>query len=109
MCGGLQEEKDDDEMQPESADRREHDADGQTGEENVQSESAVELGGEASEKDQAKEVKNHLRSQRQKNEPFGKMKMGRRTFYSLCVVENLKKKAEHYLVISFIKFCKKKI
>lgn len=66
MCGGLQEEKDDDEMQPESADRREHDADGQTGEENVQSESAVELGGEASEKDQAKEVKNHLRSQRQK-------------------------------------------
>uniref|UniRef100_A0A3P8WSX5 Midasin n=1 Tax=Cynoglossus semilaevis TaxID=244447 RepID=A0A3P8WSX5_CYNSE len=39
MCGGLQEEKDDDEMQPESADRREHDADGQTGEENVQSES----------------------------------------------------------------------
>ncbi|XP_039980712.1 midasin isoform X5 [Xiphias gladius] len=44
-----------DEEQPESADRKEHDTDGQTGEENVQSDTAVELAGEASERDQAKE------------------------------------------------------
>uniref|UniRef100_A0A665VA47 Midasin n=1 Tax=Echeneis naucrates TaxID=173247 RepID=A0A665VA47_ECHNA len=44
-----------DEEQPESAERKEHDRDGQTGEENLQSDSAVELGGEASERDQAKE------------------------------------------------------
>ncbi|XP_071334594.1 midasin isoform X2 [Trachinotus anak] len=44
-----------DEEQPESAERKEHDRDGQTGEENVQSDTAVELGGEASERDQAKE------------------------------------------------------
>nr|XP_015209182.1 PREDICTED: midasin [Lepisosteus oculatus] len=40
---------------PESAERKEHDADGQTGEENVQSDTAVELAGAASERDQAKE------------------------------------------------------
>ena len=34
----------------------EHDADGQTGEQNIQSDTAVELAGEASERDQAKEV-----------------------------------------------------
>lgn len=45
-----------DEEQPESADRKEHNTDGQTGEENIQSDTAVELAGEASEKDQAKEV-----------------------------------------------------
>ncbi|XP_034555077.1 midasin [Notolabrus celidotus] len=44
-----------DEEQPESAERKEHDTDGQTGEENVQSDTAVELAGEASERDQAKE------------------------------------------------------
>ncbi|CAB1340438.1 unnamed protein product, partial [Coregonus sp. 'balchen'] len=44
-----------DEKQPESAERKEHKTDGQTGEENVQSETAVELAGEASERDQAKE------------------------------------------------------
>nr|XP_020508278.1 midasin [Labrus bergylta] len=44
-----------DEEQPESAERKEHNTDGQTGEENVQSETAVELAGEASERDQAKE------------------------------------------------------
>lgn len=46
-----------DEEQPESAERKEHDADGQTGEQNVQSDTAVELAGEASERDQAKEVR----------------------------------------------------
>ncbi|XP_069561962.1 midasin [Brachyistius frenatus] len=46
---------DEDEEQPESAERKEHDADGQTGEQNVQSDTAVELAGEASEKDEAKE------------------------------------------------------
>ncbi|KAM7394956.1 hypothetical protein PAMA_006612 [Pampus argenteus] len=44
-----------DEEQPESAERKEHDTDGQTGEQNVQSDTAVELAGEASERDQAKE------------------------------------------------------
>ncbi|XP_077950103.1 midasin isoform X1 [Gasterosteus aculeatus] len=44
-----------DEEQPESAERKEHNADGQTGEQNVQSDTAVELAGEASERDQAKE------------------------------------------------------
>lgn len=40
----------------ESAERKEHATDGQTGEENVQSDTAVELAGAASERDQAKEV-----------------------------------------------------
>ncbi|XP_028858240.1 midasin [Denticeps clupeoides] len=44
-----------DEDQLESAERKEHDADGQTGEENVQSDTAVELAGAASERDKAKE------------------------------------------------------
>ncbi|KAI3364212.1 hypothetical protein L3Q82_010816 [Scortum barcoo] len=44
-----------DEDQPESAERKEHNTDGQTGEQNVQSDTAVELAGEASERDQAKE------------------------------------------------------
>lgn len=48
-------EEAEDEEQPESVERKEHSAEGQTGEQNVQSESAVELGGEASERDQAKE------------------------------------------------------
>ncbi|XP_042247008.1 midasin [Thunnus maccoyii] len=46
---------DEDEEQPESAERKEHNTDGQTGEQNVQSDTAVELAGEASERDQAKE------------------------------------------------------
>ncbi|MEQ2263333.1 hypothetical protein XENORESO_006224, partial [Xenotaenia resolanae] len=41
--------------QPISAERKEHSADGQTGEENIQSDTAVELAGAASERDQAKE------------------------------------------------------
>lgn len=45
----------DDEAQLDSAERKEHASDGQTGEENVQSDTAVELAGAASEKDQAKE------------------------------------------------------
>ncbi|XP_054617732.1 midasin isoform X2 [Dunckerocampus dactyliophorus] len=45
----------DDEEQPEAAERKEHSADGQTGEQNVQSDAAVELAGEASQTDQAKE------------------------------------------------------
>ena len=40
--------------------REEHATDGQTGEENVQSDTAVELAGEASERDQAKEVRHTL-------------------------------------------------
>uniref|UniRef100_A0AAV2K5U9 VWFA domain-containing protein n=1 Tax=Knipowitschia caucasica TaxID=637954 RepID=A0AAV2K5U9_KNICA len=49
------EQDQEEEEQLESAERREHQADGQTGEQNVQSETAVELGGEASEREQAKE------------------------------------------------------
>ncbi|TRZ01341.1 hypothetical protein DNTS_001208 [Danionella cerebrum] len=45
----------DDEAPMETAERKEHVTDGQTGEENVQSDTAVELAGEASERDQAKE------------------------------------------------------
>ncbi|XP_003200751.2 midasin [Danio rerio] len=45
----------DDEAPLDSAERKEHASDGQTGEENVQSDTAVELAGAASEKDQAKE------------------------------------------------------
>ncbi|XP_073672706.1 midasin [Garra rufa] len=48
-------EAEEDEAQMESAERKEHASDGQTGEENVQSDTAVELAGAASEKDQAKE------------------------------------------------------
>ncbi|XP_016427493.1 midasin-like [Sinocyclocheilus rhinocerous] len=48
-------EGEDDEAQIESAERKEHASDGQTGEENVQSDTAVELAGAASERDQAKE------------------------------------------------------
>uniref|UniRef100_A0A8C8S1Z5 Midasin n=1 Tax=Pelusios castaneus TaxID=367368 RepID=A0A8C8S1Z5_9SAUR len=44
-----------DEQLPESVERMEHEAPGQTGEDNLQSDSAVELAGAASEKDQAKE------------------------------------------------------
>ncbi|XP_057208356.1 midasin isoform X2 [Triplophysa rosa] len=44
-----------DDAQIESAERKEHASDGQTGEENIQSDNAVELAGAASEKDQAKE------------------------------------------------------
>lgn len=40
----------------ESSVRKEHSADGQIGEQNIQSDTAVELAGEVSEKDQAKEV-----------------------------------------------------
>ncbi|XP_072355863.1 midasin [Scyliorhinus torazame] len=45
----------DDQDAPQSEQRMEHEAEGQTGEENLQSETAVELAGSASEKDQAKE------------------------------------------------------
>ncbi|XP_016311670.1 midasin-like [Sinocyclocheilus anshuiensis] len=48
-------EGEDDEAQLDSAERKEHASDGQTGEENVQSDTAVELAGAASERDQAKE------------------------------------------------------
>lgn len=40
----------------ESSVRKEHSADGQIGEQNIQSDTAVELAGEVSEKDQTKEV-----------------------------------------------------
>lgn len=45
-----------DEQLPEPEERMEHETQGQTGQENVQSDSAVELAGEASERDQSKEV-----------------------------------------------------
>uniref|UniRef100_A0A8C8D189 Midasin n=1 Tax=Oncorhynchus tshawytscha TaxID=74940 RepID=A0A8C8D189_ONCTS len=54
-CPQEDEEEGKDEEQPESTERKEHNTDGQTGEENVQSETAVELAGDASERDQAKE------------------------------------------------------
>uniref|UniRef100_A0A8C6J801 Midasin n=1 Tax=Melopsittacus undulatus TaxID=13146 RepID=A0A8C6J801_MELUD len=44
-----------DEEIPEAEERMEHETQGQTGQENVQSDSAVELAGEASERDQSKE------------------------------------------------------
>ncbi|KAM6915471.1 midasin [Xenentodon cancila] len=55
--GGLkpQEEQGEDEEQPDSAERKEHASEGQTGEENVQSDTAVELAGDASEREEAKE------------------------------------------------------
>lgn len=46
-----------DEEIPEAEERMEHETQGQTGQENLQSDSAVELAGEASERDQSKEVK----------------------------------------------------
>ncbi|XP_068197957.1 midasin isoform X4 [Antennarius striatus] len=46
---------DGDEEEPESAERKEHSTDGQTGEQSVQSDTAVELAGDASERDRAKE------------------------------------------------------
>lgn len=45
------------EQLPEALERMEHEAYGEAGEENLQSDTAVELVGTASEKDQAKEVK----------------------------------------------------
>lgn len=45
-----------DEQLPEPEERMEHETQGQTGQENVQSDSAVELAGEASERDNSKEV-----------------------------------------------------
>uniref|UniRef100_A0A8C5T387 Midasin n=1 Tax=Malurus cyaneus samueli TaxID=2593467 RepID=A0A8C5T387_9PASS len=53
-----EEDKDNSEMDeqiPEAEERMEHETQGQTGQENLQSDSAVELAGEASEKDQSKE------------------------------------------------------
>ncbi|XP_008936093.1 PREDICTED: midasin, partial [Merops nubicus] len=53
-----EEDKDNSEMDeqiPESEERMEHETQGQTGQENLQSDSAVELAGEASERDQSKE------------------------------------------------------
>ncbi|XP_061756335.1 midasin isoform X2 [Nerophis ophidion] len=45
----------DEEEQPESSEREEHNAEGQTGEQNFQSDTAVEMAGEASHTDQVKE------------------------------------------------------
>lgn len=45
-----------DEEIPEAEERMEHETQGQTGQENLQSDSAVELAGEASERDESKEV-----------------------------------------------------
>ncbi|NWW44539.1 MDN1 protein, partial [Pedionomus torquatus] len=53
-----EEDKDNSEMDeqiPEHEERMEHETEGQTGQENLQSDSAVELAGEASERDQSKE------------------------------------------------------
>lgn len=51
-----EEDNDEDGTQVESSERKEHATDGQTGEENVQSDTAAELAGAACERDQAKEV-----------------------------------------------------
>lgn len=62
FCWDIQqkdEAESEDDEQPSSAERKEHSADGQTGEQNIQSDSAVELAGAAAETDQAKEVKVH--------------------------------------------------
>lgn len=62
FCWGVQQEDEaesEDDEQPSSAERKEHGADGQTGEQNIQSDSAVELAGAAAETDQAKEVTFH--------------------------------------------------
>lgn len=62
FCWDIQQEDEaesEDDEQPSSAERKEHSADGQTGEQNIQSDSAVELAGAAAETDQAKEVKVH--------------------------------------------------
>lgn len=63
-CYGLSSSQDEDEEsgskdeeQPEEGNRKEHSTDGLTGEENIQSEMAVELAGEASESDKTKEVR----------------------------------------------------
>lgn len=45
-----------DEEIPEAEERTEHETQGQTGQENLQSDSAVELAGEASEREESKEV-----------------------------------------------------
>lgn len=50
------EDEDKDEEQLNSAERKDHSTDGQTGEENIQSDTAAELAGEASERDDVKEV-----------------------------------------------------
>lgn len=58
-CCNLQkgvEDEDKDEEQLNSAVRKDHSTDGQTGEENIQSDTAAELAGEASERDDVKEV-----------------------------------------------------
>uniref|UniRef100_A0A087Y7X1 Midasin n=1 Tax=Poecilia formosa TaxID=48698 RepID=A0A087Y7X1_POEFO len=58
FCWVVQQEDEaesEDDEQPSSAERKEHGADGQTGEQNIQSDSAVELAGAAAETDQAKE------------------------------------------------------
>uniref|UniRef100_A0A3P9MDK6 Midasin n=1 Tax=Oryzias latipes TaxID=8090 RepID=A0A3P9MDK6_ORYLA len=49
------EEEGEEEEHPDSAERKEHSTDGQTGEDNLQSDAAVEVAGEASQRDQAKE------------------------------------------------------
>uniref|UniRef100_A0A3B3CZB6 Midasin n=1 Tax=Oryzias melastigma TaxID=30732 RepID=A0A3B3CZB6_ORYME len=49
------EEEGEDEEQPDSTERKEHSTDGQTGDDNLQSDAAVEVAGEASQRDQAKE------------------------------------------------------
>ncbi|XP_028296182.1 midasin isoform X2 [Gouania willdenowi] len=49
------EEEEEGEERPEAGERKEHNTAGQTGEENIQSSSAVELAGEASEREEAKE------------------------------------------------------
>uniref|UniRef100_A0A3Q3ARQ7 Midasin n=1 Tax=Kryptolebias marmoratus TaxID=37003 RepID=A0A3Q3ARQ7_KRYMA len=49
------ENNNEDDEQPNSAERRDHNTDGQTGEENIQCDTAVEMAGEASERDDFKE------------------------------------------------------
>lgn len=56
MTQDKNEEVESQDEQPESTNRSENNTDGQTGEENIQSDTAVELAGEALEKDKTKDV-----------------------------------------------------
>uniref|UniRef100_A0A8C0BET6 Midasin n=1 Tax=Buteo japonicus TaxID=224669 RepID=A0A8C0BET6_9AVES len=66
-----------DEQLPEPEERMEHETQGQTGQENVQSDSAVELAGEASERDQSKEEYGSGASSANQSEGHESMRMAR--------------------------------
>ncbi|KAF3702507.1 Midasin Dynein-related AAA-ATPase MDN1 MIDAS-containing protein [Channa argus] len=88
---------DENEEQRESAERKEHNTDGQTGDENVQSDTAVELAGEASERDQAKEehgtgAADASQSEGHQSELAARMALNTETE---CKTQNFKRKPGH--------------